>query len=777
MIVGTPTKLNLIPSGVMPVVYINQGDAGYDKEFLIYNGDTPYNVPSDVSATIRGTKADNYGVTEAATVTTGSNLVTVTITEQMVAAAGKNIYELVFVDTNDLRVASINMVWAVKQDALGDSVISDSDLDYATTVMNTLQSVHAFKNQLDANTANIAENADGLEAETAARIAADNAESAARQAADATLQSNINAEASARTSQDANLQAQINQIIAPSGSAPSAAEVQNARIGANGITYSTLGDAIRGQVSDLKFDLNYLLENIIDFSTINTVNTGGVNFVVNKAEKTITATGTAVRNLIIRIKEGITGYSKIILKGGATGGSTTTYTLAVYDTSAGSRIGYDNGSATGTEITLDPTKTYFVAVVVLNGVTVNNVVFTPCAYVGGIVLDLQEQLKKADLKYRHFAGIAFICECGEHVFIDTVNFRLYDKIKQTYTASKSDTTKLAGGYSSVNYIHFDGSTFTRSTAFSSDVIAYVYQKMVVPLIDGIIPNYRKIQDGYIRNGSEYYINFDRTPIDALGVYFEPDVKISKRGYIYKSAQAVSYNINDISIAFTLSQNLETIGNKKILMIGDSFVARGYIQNWLHSLESTLQFIGTKTTQYYDYKSEGVSGSRLYYFTDPNTSPFYFNGALDFAQYLSTNNLDEPDYVVINSAINHTAYNNATYGTYLSNLLALVNMVKAYNPSIKIYVTYGANYAIEPGSTYNYPNLRYIEVRKCCNSVYDVDGVTIIPVDSALIDELDYNQQDIDYLGKNVSVLSDCVHPSETVGFRKIANMIYNYLGV
>jgi hypothetical protein len=54
---------------------------------------------------------------------------------------------------------------------------------------------------------------------------------------------------------------------------------------------------------------------------------------------------------------------------------------------------------------------------------------------------------------------------------------------------------------------------------------------------------------------------------------------------------------------------------------------------------------------------------------------------------------------------------------------------------------------------------------------------VIPVDSALIDELDYNRHDIDYLGSSVNVLSDCVHPSENVGFRKIANMIYNYLGV
>lgn len=248
MIIGSQVKLNLVPSGVMPVVYINQGDAGYDKEFLIYNGDSPYNVPSGVSATIRGTKSDGYGVTEAATVTTGSNLVTVTITEQMVAAAGENVYELVFVDTNDLRVASINMVWAVKKDALGDSVISDSDLDYATTVMNQLQSVEAFKAQLDNNT-------NGLSAETTARVAADNAEKSARIAADTALQSALNTETATRASRDTVLQAEIDQLVAPTGSAPSAAEIQNARIGVDGTTYTTLGDAIRGQVTNLDNEL------------------------------------------------------------------------------------------------------------------------------------------------------------------------------------------------------------------------------------------------------------------------------------------------------------------------------------------------------------------------------------------------------------------------------------------------------------------------------------------------------------------------------------------
>ena len=56
----------------------------------------------------------------------------------------------------------------------------------------------------------------------------------------------------------ADLQTQIDNIVAPTGEAPSAAEVTDARTGANGKTYSSLGDAIRGQASDLTGDIDLI---------------------------------------------------------------------------------------------------------------------------------------------------------------------------------------------------------------------------------------------------------------------------------------------------------------------------------------------------------------------------------------------------------------------------------------------------------------------------------------------------------------------------------------
>lgn len=47
------------------------------------------------------------------------------------------------------------------------------------------------------------------------------------------------------------LQTRVDNIITPTGEAPSAAEVQDARIGADGITYDTVGNAIREQISNL----------------------------------------------------------------------------------------------------------------------------------------------------------------------------------------------------------------------------------------------------------------------------------------------------------------------------------------------------------------------------------------------------------------------------------------------------------------------------------------------------------------------------------------------
>lgn len=52
------------------------------------------------------------------------------------------------------------------------------------------------------------------------------------------------------------LDSRVDQIVAPSGEAPSSAEVSDARVGADGTVYTNLGDAVRDQVSGLKSDFS-----------------------------------------------------------------------------------------------------------------------------------------------------------------------------------------------------------------------------------------------------------------------------------------------------------------------------------------------------------------------------------------------------------------------------------------------------------------------------------------------------------------------------------------
>lgn len=51
------------------------------------------------------------------------------------------------------------------------------------------------------------------------------------------------------------LDSQFQQFVAPTGEAPNPTEIENARVGADGVTYPNLGTAIRTQVTDLKSEL------------------------------------------------------------------------------------------------------------------------------------------------------------------------------------------------------------------------------------------------------------------------------------------------------------------------------------------------------------------------------------------------------------------------------------------------------------------------------------------------------------------------------------------
>lgn len=260
-------NLNMTPSGVLPVLHCSQYDIGRQLGVVVYNGSEAVDI-SQYTATIEATRTDGTAITAA--VTSDGNVGTFDTTATMTNVADKYDAQLILVDGDSNRVASLPFIMCIVPAAM------------------------------DENSEAIEEDAPLYQQYNAALQSMVVAERTARTAADATLQSNINAETSTRTARDNVLQAEIDQLVAPSGDAPSAAEVENARVGADGVIYNTLGNAIRTQVTDLETSIDDISEGI-DYATVTadaSITSNGITLVrVSDNKVKLYGTATASRFL------------------------------------------------------------------------------------------------------------------------------------------------------------------------------------------------------------------------------------------------------------------------------------------------------------------------------------------------------------------------------------------------------------------------------------------------------------------------------------------------
>lgn len=145
-------NLNLIPGQVLPRVNVSQYDSGTRTlRMTLFNGEQIFNVPSGASGYIQGTKPDRTGFQYAATVTAGSNIVTIDITQQMTAVKGEVVCELVLADGTD-RIATVNFIIFVEPAALADdTVISETDLPLIEQAAELAQEIEAIAADVEAN--------------------------------------------------------------------------------------------------------------------------------------------------------------------------------------------------------------------------------------------------------------------------------------------------------------------------------------------------------------------------------------------------------------------------------------------------------------------------------------------------------------------------------------------------------------------------------------------------------------------------------------------------
>lgn len=143
--------LDLKDPNIVPAIHVSKLDSGLRAfEFHLYDGDAIYQIPSNVSITIQGTKPDKNGFVYGCSYTQSTGVVIANCAEQMTTVVGDVVCQLVLVDTNNERVASFVFILVVHKSATdSNTVYSDSDLAYANEVLNNLQSVGAYADALN----------------------------------------------------------------------------------------------------------------------------------------------------------------------------------------------------------------------------------------------------------------------------------------------------------------------------------------------------------------------------------------------------------------------------------------------------------------------------------------------------------------------------------------------------------------------------------------------------------------------------------------------------
>ena len=128
-------ELDMVPGGIPLSVHLSQYDSDVTLTFRLYASSGVLDIPSEnVTAEIRGTKLDGNGISAAATFSVIDDVPTVSVqvTKQMTAIAGKNTFELVLIAATgsaEYELPSANFYLDVERAALDyDTLKSKSEI-------------------------------------------------------------------------------------------------------------------------------------------------------------------------------------------------------------------------------------------------------------------------------------------------------------------------------------------------------------------------------------------------------------------------------------------------------------------------------------------------------------------------------------------------------------------------------------------------------------------------------------------------------------------------
>lgn len=256
-----------------------------------------------------------------------------------------------------------------------------------------------------------------------------------------------------------------------------------------------------------------------------------------------------------------------------------------------------------------------------------------------------------------------------------------------------------------------------------------------------------------------------------------------RFYPYSLDSYVQYSTNVVAVPASYAS-----GNYKGIVIGDSKIALNTIMDTLNSLftndtATNVQFMGKLQTPS-GVKHEGRAGWSAKNYCESasyngSTNPFLNNGAFDFANYLSANIIDTPDFVCINLGTNDVANLGTQYNTILGYYDTMIASIRNVSEDIKIIIGLTENMC-QLQFNYSTNKDRILGLVKAMITKWDNDTalnnkIYLCPIYVNMNLYKDYNFSNIAESDRNPELIpfpTDYVHQS-TYGFYKNADMIYS----
>ena len=569
-------------------------------------------------------------------------------------------------------------------------------------------------------------------------------EIAARTAADTTLTTNLAAEATARQTADSALSARIDNIVAlPEGSTQGDAELSDIRVGANGVTYPTAGDAVRDQIENVQTDVDDISEVLDNLFSVYSQTVNGVTIDV-ASDGTLTLNGTASNPALVYIKQKTlpagTYTAKMYIVSGTTS-STAMPNLRYADAlnSEGTRwVNYQNPTVTNIfanekYILIQFAKNtvftnYAIRFMIVPGTSAGDYVPQSLSAIDSVAREQIQNIEASD--YPSFVlpskSIAVVGHEYNIYYESIINGMDFDKytIKPTVSSALSNTK--------------------------------YYEKFF-----RILPANVDIGDRYI----------------TLGIYEKKDFKFCR------------------SATFTLKIIPDTaVTGKKVMYIGDSLTSNGTFEADIQFLMSNggIESVGTRETTVsidgvsYTVKHEGRGGWSATDYTRSGSTwptdienPFYDESEQEFSfeYYMNTTGVSKPDIVCIGLGTNGN-----TSG--LNDVLIMVNSIHEYDPDLPVLVTLLAPPAYQDGFGYhdNKQNAAEIKDRFLqCNVNYisnyenESNNLDIVELCLQFDRDHDYGTRMIPASARNpmeILVQTNNVHPSP-YGYLHFADAYYN----